>query len=44
LDALSHARFDIALIDIEMPELNGLEVMRAVRARADAAAPCRSWR
>jgi two-component system aerobic respiration control sensor histidine kinase ArcB len=38
LDALSHARFDIALIDIEMPELNGLEVMRAVRARADAAA------
>ncbi len=38
LEALEHTRFDIALIDIEMPELNGLEVMRAVRSRQDAAA------
>lgn len=38
LEALEHARFDIALIDIEMPRVSGLEVMRAVRARSDASA------
>jgi two-component system, OmpR family, aerobic respiration control sensor histidine kinase ArcB len=38
LEALEQVRFDIALIDIEMPLLSGLEVMRAVRARSDAAA------
>jgi two-component system, OmpR family, aerobic respiration control sensor histidine kinase ArcB len=38
LDALSHGVFDIALIDIEMPRLSGLEVMQSVRARRDAVA------
>ena len=38
LDALSRAAFDIALIDIEMPRLSGLEVMQSVRARPDAVA------
>jgi two-component system aerobic respiration control sensor histidine kinase ArcB len=38
LEALEHTRFDIALIDIEMPLVSGLEVIRAVRARSDAAA------
>jgi len=38
LEALEQMRFEIALIDIEMPLLSGLEVMRAVRARADASA------
>jgi two-component system aerobic respiration control sensor histidine kinase ArcB len=38
LEALGQTRFDIALIDIEMPELNGLEVMRAVRAGSPATA------
>ncbi|MDG4650188.1 response regulator [Roseibacterium sp. SDUM158017] len=38
LAALAGGAFDAALIDIEMPGLSGLEVMRAVRARGDAAA------
>ncbi|MBF9047466.1 response regulator [Rhodobacterales bacterium LSUCC0031] len=38
LDALSATRFDIALIDIEMPRLSGLQVMATVRARHDAVA------
>lgn len=35
LDMLDHGRFDIALIDIEMPRLSGLQVMQAARARGD---------
>ncbi len=38
LDMLDRQSFDLALIDIEMPRLSGLEVMRAVRAREDAVA------
>lgn len=38
LDALDRGTFDIALIDIEMPRLSGLEVMQAIRARPDAVA------
>ncbi len=34
LTALQQTPFDIALLDIEMPELSGLEVMEAVRAMA----------
>lgn len=35
LDRLEHGRYDLALIDIEMPRLNGIEVIRAIRARGD---------
>jgi CheY-like chemotaxis protein len=35
LEVMDRQVFDIALIDIEMPRLSGLEVMRAVRARDD---------
>jgi CheY-like chemotaxis protein len=38
LELLDRQVFDIALIDIEMPRLSGLQVMQAVRARADAVA------
>ncbi|MDG3043078.1 response regulator [Roseicyclus marinus] len=38
LEAVEARAFDIALIDIEMPRLSGLEVMQAVRARGDARA------
>lgn len=38
LDALEEDRFDIALIDIEMPRLSGLQVMQAIRARSDEVA------
>lgn len=38
LDALEAEPFDIALIDIEMPRLSGLQVMQAIRARGDAVA------
>lgn len=38
LERLEQDRFDIALIDIEMPRLSGLEVMQAVRRRSDAVA------
>lgn len=38
LEAVEAQDFDIALIDIEMPRLSGLEVMRAVRARDDGRA------
>jgi CheY-like chemotaxis protein len=35
LEVLDRRNFDIALIDIEMPRVSGLEVMEAVRARGD---------
>jgi CheY-like chemotaxis protein len=38
LEVMDRQVFDIALIDIEMPRLSGLEVMAAVRARADGVA------
>jgi CheY-like chemotaxis protein len=38
IEALSAQDFDIALIDIEMPRVSGLQVMKAVRARPDAIA------
>jgi CheY-like chemotaxis protein len=38
LECLGRDRFDIALIDIEMPRLSGLEVMTAVRQRDDPVA------
>jgi len=38
LDVLDRQAFDIALIDIEMPRMSGLQVMQAVRDRADAVA------
>ena len=38
LEAVEAREFDIALIDIEMPRLSGLEVMQAVRARGDGRA------
>lgn len=38
LNALTEARYDIALLDIEMPQMSGLEVMEAVRAMPGAVA------
>ncbi|URF47513.1 response regulator [Dinoroseobacter shibae] len=38
LDALDQRDFDLALIDIEMPRLNGIEVIRTIRTRNDAKA------
>ena len=38
LERLESERFDIALIDIEMPRMSGLQVMQAVRRRTDAVA------
>jgi CheY-like chemotaxis protein/two-component sensor histidine kinase len=35
LEALEQYEFDMALVDIEMPRLNGLAFMREVRARPD---------
>lgn len=35
LEALKGSHFDLALIDIEMPRLNGIEVIRNIRARGD---------
>ena len=37
--------FDLVVVDIEMPRLSGLDVIRAIRARGDdARRGCRSWR
>ncbi len=38
LEELDRQPFDIALIDIEMPRLSGLEVLRRTRARTDVVA------
>lgn len=35
LNMIDGAAFDIALVDIEMPRMSGIEVMQAVRARTD---------
>jgi len=33
LEMLEHQRFDIALLDIEMPRMSGIELMRAIRRK-----------
>jgi len=38
MNLLDHQEFDLVLLDIEMPRLTGLEVMRLVRARPGRAA------
>jgi PAS domain S-box-containing protein len=35
VDALARERFDLALLDVQMPELDGFEVAAAVRAREE---------
>ncbi len=38
MERFEEQEFDIALIDIEMPRMSGLEVMRSIRSRKDAKA------
>lgn len=38
LDRFENGNFDLVLVDIEMPRLSGLDVIRAIRGRADARA------
>jgi len=38
LDMIDHERLDLMLLDITMPEMDGLEVLRRVRLRHEAAA------
>lgn len=38
LEAFESAAFDLVVVDIEMPRMSGLDVIRAIRARGDARA------
>ena len=38
LERFKEASFDLVIVDIEMPRLSGLDVIRAIRARGDARA------
>jgi CheY-like chemotaxis protein len=38
LDAMSRSRFDLAVLDIGMPNVNGYDVARRVRANGDGIA------
>src|SRR5688572_209060 len=39
IERLHHGRIDMALVDLRMPEVNGIEVLRAIRT---AAPDCRT--
>ncbi|QXD16404.1 response regulator [Rhodocaloribacter litoris] len=40
LDALARQPYDVVLLDVQMPEMDGLEAARQIRARYGERAPC----